>query len=451
MRVARACFVAALLLGAVGAGLSVGMGPELRAMGAAGLAQGDGRTPIVYTAEVDGIIHPIATSYIRRAIAEADAAKADLLVIVLRTPGGLVDSTRDIISRMIAATTPVAMFVAPSGSRAASAGFLLTIAADIAAMAPGTHIGAAHPVAGAGEQITETMAKKAEEDVAAYARTLAAGRRRNVELAMEAVRNSRAFTETEAANASPPLIDVIASDVPDLLRKLDGREIRRFDGRAIVLRTAGARIVPMTMSLRQRVLSTIAHPNIAYLLLSLGMLGLTIELWNPGAILPGVVGGVSLLLAFFALQLLPVNFAGLLLILLGLLLFALEIKVTSYGLLTVGGLISLVFGSLMLMDPGASGLQVSLRVVLPVVLGFGTIGILLARLGLAAQRRTAVTGIAGLVGQTAQVLTAIAPGLAGRVSIHGENWRAIAAEVIPQGSRVHVTNVEGLTLVVRKD
>ena len=411
----------------------------------------DSAVPVVYVAEVDSVIHPVSAEYMIETLAEADRTHATLVVFTLRTPGGLVDSTRDIISRMIAATTPVAMFVAPSGSRAASAGFLLTIAADIAAMAPGTHIGAAHPVAGAGEQMTETMAKKAEEDVAAYARTLAAGRRRNVELAMEAVRNSRAFTEAEAANASPPLIDVIASDVPDLLRKLDGREIRRFDGRAVVLRTAGVRIVPISMSLRQRVLSTIAHPNIAYLLLSLGMLGLTIELWNPGAILPGVVGGVSLLLAFFALQLLPVNFAGLLLILLGLLLFALEIKVTSYGLLTVGGLVSLVFGSLMLMDPRASELQVSLRVVLPVVLGFGTIGILLTRLGLASQRRAAVTGIGGLVGQTAQALTAITPGLTGRVSIHGENWRAVAAEAIPPGSRVHVTSVEGLTLVVRKD
>ena len=324
----------------------------------------------MYAAEVDSIIHPVSAEYMIETLAEADRTGATLVVFTLRTPGGLVDSTRDIVSRMIAATTPVAIFIGPSGSRAASAGFLLTIAADIAAMAPGTHIGAAHPVAGAGEQMTETTAKKAEEDVAAYARTLASARHRNVELASEAVRNSRAFTETEALNASPPLIDLIASDVPDLLRKLDGRTIRRFDGRTVVLRTDGARVVPIAMSLRQRVLSAIAHPNVAYLLLSLGMLGLTIELWSPGAILPGVVGGVSLLLASFALQLLPVNYAGLLLILLGLLLFALEIKVTSYGLLTAGGLISLVFGSMILMDTRAPELQVSLRVVLPVVLGF---------------------------------------------------------------------------------
>ena len=411
----------------------------------------DSLAPVVYAAEVDSIIHPVSAEYMIETLAEADRTGATIVVFTLRTPGGLVDSTRDIVSHMIAATTPVAMFIGPSGSRAASAGFLLTIAADIAAMAPGTHIGAAHPVAGAGEPMTEAMAKKAEEDVAAYARTLASARHRNVELASEAVRNSRAFTETEALNASPPLIDLIASDVPDLLRKLDGRTIRRFDGRTVVLRTDGARVVPIAMSLRQRVLSAIAHPNVAYLLLSLGMLGLTIELWSPGAILPGVVGGVSLLLASFALQLLPVNYAGLLLILLGLLLFALEIKVTSHGLLTAGGLISLVFGSMILMDTPAPELQVGLRVVLPVVLGFASIGMLLVRLGLAAQRRPAATSAGGMVGQTARALTAIEPGMTGRVAVHGELWQATAADAIPQGARVRITHIEGLTLTVRKD
>ncbi len=407
--------------------------------------------PVVYSAEVDSIIHPVSAEYMIETLEEADRTGAALVVFTLRTPGGLVDSTRDIVTKMLAARTPVAVFVGPSGARAASAGFLLTIAADVAAMAPGTHIGAAHPVAGAGEQMDETMAKKAEEDVAAYVRTLASARHRNVELATDAVRSSRAFTETEALNASPPLVDLIASDVPDLLKQLDGRTIRRFDGRTVVLKTAGARVVPIEMSLRQRVLSAIAHPNVAYLLLSLGMLGLTIELWSPGAVLPGVVGGVSLLLAFFALQLLPVNYAGLLLILLGLLLFALEIKVASYGLLTGGGLVSLVFGSMILMDSRSPELQLSLRVVLPVVLGFASIGILLVRLGLAAQRRPSVTGVNGMVGQQAQALTAIEPGMAGRVSTHGEIWQARAAESIPQGAQVHISNIEGLTLTVRKD
>jgi membrane-bound serine protease (ClpP class) len=381
----------------------------------------------------------------------ADRSGAMLVVFTLRTPGGLVDSTRAIVSRMIAAKTPVAVFVAPSGARAASAGFLIAIAADIDAMAPGTHIGAAHPVEGGGEKMDETMAKKVAEDVAAYARTLASNRHRNATLAAQAVTESRAFTEQEALGASPPLIDLVASDIPDLLRQLDGRTVTRFDGTRIVLRTSGARVVPIAMSVRQRVLSAVAHPNVAYLLLSLGTLGLTIELWSPGAVLPGVAGGLCLLLAFFALQMLPINYAGLLLILFGLILFALEIKVTSYGLLTVGGLVSLVFGSMILMDSSVPELQLSLRVVLPVVLGFGGIAMFLVRLGVAAQRRPAVTGVASMIGETGQALTAIGPDAPGRVATHGEIWEATSAESIPEGTRVRVMRVEGLLLTVRKD
>ena len=269
----------------------------------------------------------------------ADLAGAALVVFTLRTPGGLVDSTRAIVSRLIAARTPVAIFVAPSGARAASAGFILTIAADVAAMAPGTHIGAAHPVEGDGQKMEETMAKKATEDLAAYACTLAGRRHRNVPLAAEAVSQSRAFTEEEAVGATPPLIDVVATDLTDLLRQLDGRTVTRFDGTTVVLHTADAEIVAVEMTLRQRVLGAVAHPNVAYLPMSLGTLALTIELWNPGAVLPGVVGGLCLLLAFFAFSVLPVNFAGLLLILFGLLLLVLEIKVTSFGLLTTGGIV----------------------------------------------------------------------------------------------------------------
>jgi membrane-bound serine protease (ClpP class) len=412
----------------------------------------DRSTPVVYAAEVDSVIHPVSAEYMVETIAAADRAGAALVVFTLRTPGGLVDSTRDIVSSMLAAKTPVAMFVAPSGSRAASAGFILMIAADVAAMAPGTHIGAAHPVAGAGETMTDTMSKKVEEDLAAYVRTLSSTRQRNVDLATDAVRNSRAFTDGEAVSATPPLIDLIATDLPDLLKQLDGRSIRRFDGHTVVLRTAGARVVPIAMSLRQRVLSAVAHPNIAYLLLSLGMLGLTIELWSPGAILPGVVGGVSLLLAFFALQLLPVNFAGMLLLLLGLLLFALEVKVTSYGLLSAGGLVSLIFGSMILMDTSAPDLQVSLRVILPVVLGCAAVGGVLVKLALASQRQPAVTGQSGLLGETGEALSPIDPGSIGTVSAHGEIWHARTTdESISAGARVRIVSIDGLTLTVRKD
>ena len=405
-------------------------------------------TRVVYAAEVDSIIHPVSAEYMVQTLDRADREGAALVVFTLRTPGGLVDSTRTIVTRMIAAKTPVAVFIGPSGARAASAGFILTIAADIAVMAPGTHIGAAHPVAGGGEKLDETMAKKAAEDVAAYVRTIAERRHRNVALAAQAVTESRAFTEQEALTASPPLIDLVASDLDDLLKKVDGRTVARFDGGSVVLRTAALRVVPLTMSLRQRVLSAIAHPNVAYLLLSLGTLGLTIELWSPGAVLPGVAGGMCLLLAFFALQVLPVNYAGLLLILFGLVLFALEIKVASYGLLTVGGMASLVFGSMILMDSSAPEMRLSLGVVVPVVLGFSAIAALLVRLGVTAQRRPAVTGAAGMIGEIGQALTAIGPGAAGRVATHGEIWEARSDQSIPEGSRVRVTRVDGLQLTV---
>jgi membrane-bound serine protease (ClpP class) len=411
---------------------------------------GDNQATVVL-AEVDSIIQPVSAEFMVGTIDRAEADHAALVVFTLRTPGGLVDSTRAIVTRMLAAPMPIAVFVGPSGARAASAGFILTIAADIAAMAPGTHIGAAHPVSGEGEKMDETMSKKVAQDVAAYVRTLAAGRHRNVTLAEEAVNQSRAFTEEEALNASPPLIDLVARDVPELLERLNGRTIRRFDGTSATLHTSGARLTRREMTLRQRVLSAIAHPNIAYLLLSVGMLGLTIELWTPGAVLPGIVGAVSLLLAFFALSLLPVNYAGLLLILLGLMLFALEIKVTSYGLLTAGGIVSLVFGSMILIDSPAPEFQLSLRVVLPVALAFAAIAAMLVRLGVAAQRQPAVTGAAGMIGENGRALSAIGPSAPGRVAVHGEIWDAAAAEPISEGARVRVVSVDGLRVTVRQE
>jgi membrane-bound serine protease (ClpP class) len=405
----------------------------------------------VYTAEVEAIIHPVSAEFMMQTMDAADAAGAALVVFTLRTPGGLVDSTRDIITKMLASKTPVAVFVGPSGARAASAGFLLTLAADVAAMAPGTHIGAAHPVSGSGESVDETMAQKAAEDVAAYARTLADGRGRNVGLSEEAVNESRAFTEREAMAASPPLIDLIVPNVTDLLAQLDGRQIRRFDGTTTTLRTAGATIVPHEMSQRQRILSTIAHPQIAFMLLSLGVLGLTVELWSPGAVLPGVVGTISLVLAFFALQLLPVNYAGLLLLMLGLGMLVLEIKVTSYGLLTVGGVVSLVFGAMMLIDAPEPELRLSLGFVLPTVIWLAGLAIFLVRLGLAAQRRPAVSGTAAIIGATGRVLTPLTPGATGQVRVLGEIWRARATEPSAVDAAVRVDDMDGLTLIVHAD
>ena len=417
------------------------------------LARLAAQTPprVAYVAEWDGIIHPVAAAYVRAAIQKADAAGAPVLILILRTPGGLVDSTRDINSAIIAAKTPVVVYVGPSGGRAASAGFLITIAADVAAMAPGTHIGAAHPVAGDGQKIDDTMEKKMVSDVAGYARTLAAQRNRNVELVEKAVTESRTFTETEALNASPPLIDIVAADVPELLRKLDGRNVRRFDGRMQVLQTASVTTEPIELTWTQRLLSTLAHPQIAYLLLTLGTLGLTIELWSPGAVFPGVAGGICLLLAFFAFQVLPVNYAGIALIVFGIILLVLEVKVASFGLLGAGGILSLFLGSIMLVDSPLPALQIGMRVIVPTVLTTAGVLVFLVRLAVQAQRQKAVTGDSGMIGEAGRALTSIDPGGTGRVQTHGEIWTATASEPITAGDVVRVEWVEGLLLTVRPE
>jgi membrane-bound serine protease (ClpP class) len=427
--------------------LAAGLG--LRAAGTT--AAQEAAAPVVYAAEIDGIIHPVAVQFVRRAVARADGAGAALLVLTLRTPGGLVDSTRDINNAIISAKTPVAVFVGPSGNRAASAGFLITIAADLAAMAPGTHIGAAHPVAGGGEKVDDTMAKKMVSDVAGYARTLAAQRKRNVALVEQAVTESRSFTEQEALAAAPPLIDLIAADLPDLLRKVDGRTVTRFDGRVETLRTAGAAIERVEMTRSQQVLSALAHPQVAYLLLTLGMLGLTVEFWSPGAIFPGVAGGICLLLAFFAFQVLPVNYAGIALIVFGLALLVLEVKVTSFGLLGAGGVLSLLLGSMMLIDSPLPEMQVGLRLIVPITLATSAIMLFLVRLAVKAQRARSVTGTAGMIDEVGRALTPIDAGGTGRVQTHGEIWTAVAAEPVAAGEAVRVTGVHGLTLTVKPE
>jgi membrane-bound serine protease (ClpP class) len=402
----------------------------------------------VIVVEYDGIIHPITAEFFDEVLTRADTTGARLVVLVLRTPGGLLESTRTIVSRMISARTPVVVFVAPSGARAASAGFILTLAADVAAMAPGTHIGAAHPVSASGEAPADkTMSDKAASDTAAYARTLAEARGRNVELAGEAVLQSRAFTDHEALEASPPLIDLTATDVNDLLAKLHGRRITRFDGRAVTLQTEGAAIERMEMTRRQQLLSAIAHPQIAYLLLSLGMLGLVVELWNPGAIFPGVVGGICLLLAFFAFQVLPVNATGILLLILGLGLLLLELKVPSFGVLGVGGVISLVAGAVLLTTE-VPGVSVSYRTIVPVAVATGGLVLLLGRLALRAQRQPPVTGAEGLIGERGHALSDIPADGFGQVSVHGEIWRATSTQAVAAETRVRVIALDGLTMTV---
>ena len=427
----------------VAAGLHLlGSQADVRAQAADGADR-----PLAIVGELDGIIHPISAEYITGLIDEADASGAEVMVLVLQTPGGLLDSTREIVSRMITSRAPVVVFVGPSGASAASAGFVLTIAADVAVMAPGTHIGAAAPVSSTGEDIGDTMEEKVTSDTAAYLRTLAEARRRNVTLAAEAVTESRAFTESEALSAEPALIDFVAGDVDELLRKLDGRTITRFDGRTATLETTGIVTRRIEMSARQQFLSGLAHPQVASLLLTLGMLGLTIELWNPGGLVPGVLGGLCLLLAFFAFQIVPVSAAGLLLILFGVGLLLAELLIPSFGILGIGGIISFVMGSVIITDE-VPGLSVEYRLLLPPLLAGAALFLFLGRLAVASQRRPAVSGAEGLIGANGHAQGAIGPDAEGYVNLHGELWRATSRLAIEAGQAVRVIERNGLTLLV---
>ena len=401
----------------------------------------------VIVTEIDGIIQPVTAEYFIDAIDEADTSGAELVVLVLRTPGGLLDSTRSMVSRMITSRAPVVVFVGPSGARAASAGFILLMAADVAAMAPATHAGAAHPVSGSGEKMDDTTSQKAASDAAAYVRSLADARGRNVQLAAEAVLQSRAFTDRESLDAMPALIDLSARDLDDVLRQLDGRTIKRFDGRSTTVHTSDVEVRRLDMTRRQRFLSAIAHPQVSYILMTLGLLGLTVELWNPGLIAPGVIGGLCLLLAFFAFQILPVNMAGLLLVIFGIALLVLELKVPSFGALGVGGAVSLILGSVMMTDV-VPGVRVGLDVILPAASGFALVFLFLGRLALRAQRSPPVTGAEALVGQLARVRTPLLPSEPGLVDLRGEIWRAISLVPLPPGHPVRVARVDGLTLTV---
>lgn len=407
------------------------------------------RRPLVYAAEVEALIQPVSAEFISQTIDLANANDADLIVFTLRTPGGLVDSTRSINTSIIEAEIPVVVYIGPSGARAASAGFLITIAADIAAMAPGTHIGAAHPVSGDGQSMDETMAEKVASDVAAYARSLAAQRGRNVDLSEKAVLESQSFTEREAFEADPPLIDLVASNLNDLLHQLDGYQVSRWNGETVILNTTNARIEYVTMNWRQQILSAIAHPQVAVLLFSLGTLGLTIELWNPGGIFPGVIGGLCLLLAFFAFQILPINYVGLLLILFGLALLVAEMLTITYGLLATGGIVSMVLGALILIDSPAPELQLGWPFIISSMLALSLIVLVLGRLSVRAQLSPSVTGSSGLIEQVGEALGSFDSGSVGQVRTHGEIWTATSDENILAGDSVRVVAVNGMRLTVR--
>ena len=395
--------------------------------------------------ELAGVVHAVSAEHVVRAIERADASGAPLVVIRLDTPGGLDSSMRQIIDKMLNCRTPVAAFVGPSGARAASAGFLITIVADVAAMAPGTNIGAAHPVSGMGP-MDEIMSKKVTADAAAYIRSKAERRGRNVELAEKAVVESKSFTEKEALEGK--LIDLVVADVPALVKALEGREVTRFDGTRVTLRLEGQQVLVFRMNWRQQVLALIARPEILFLLLLGALAGLGAELSHPGLLFPGIVGTLCLILFLFATQIIPINWAGVLLVLLAIGLFAAEVKVASYGLLTVGGIAAMILGAMMLVDAPIPEMRISLATLVPAALFTAAATIALVRLVLQAQRRRAVTGESGMLGQQGVAETEIRP--EGWVKVAGERWRATADEPVVAGEKVRVTSVDGLMLRVRK-
>jgi len=403
----------------------------------------------VYKITINAPIHPVTSEFIRQAIDQAERDQAKLLIMALNTPGGLDSSMREIIERILSSKVPIAAYVSPNGARAASAGFFICLACDIFVMAPGTSTGAAHPVGISltGQQMDETMAAKVTEDAAAHIRTIAEKRGRNVKMAEEAVTQSRSYTETEALKGG--LIDLIAANEEDILKHFDQRTIKRFSGETIQLQLQDETIEEISMSARQKFLLTISNPNLAYILLMLGLLGLYFEFSNPGAILPGVLGGISLLLAIFAFQILPINYVGLLLILLAIGLFILEIKVQSYGILSIGGIMAMVLGSIMLINSPIPELRPSLNFIIPVAIGLSLIFIFLIMLVVRAHSRKVMTGKEGLIGEIGTAQTDLNP--EGKVFVHGELWHAEAEENIPQGSKVKVIEVKnGLKIKVTK-
>jgi membrane-bound serine protease (ClpP class) len=398
--------------------------------------------------KVDAPIHPITAEYVVRTLDQADREGADLVILTLDTPGGLDSSMREIITAIINAKTPVAAFVAPSGARAASAGFLIALASDVFAMSPGTSTGAAHPVGLSltGQGMDKTMEEKVTNDAAAYVRSIAEKRGRNVRMAEDAVRKSLSYTEQEALAGG--LIDLVANNTADLVAHLNGRTIKRFDGASRVLELAGQPIVERPMTFRQRFLLTIANPNLAFILLLIGLVGLYFEFAHPGAVLPGVLGGICLLLAVFAFQILPINYVGLGLILLALILFILEIKVQSFGMLAIGGIIAMIIGALMLIKAPVPEMRPSLSYVLPVVLGVSLIILFLLALVFRAHARRPATGREGMIDEAGTARTDLAP--SGKVFVHGELWEAEADQPVRAGDPVKVVDVRGLRLRVTK-
>jgi len=394
----------------------------------------------VYIIKVSGSINPAVADFLEKGIHKASADGVSCLIIEIDTPGGLAESMRKIVMAIFASKVPVISYVAPSGARAASAGVMITIAADIAAMAPGTNIGAAHPVGLGGRDIGGTMAEKVTNDMVAQAKSIAEKRKRNAEWVEKAVRESVSVTETEALKAN--VIDIVANNIDDLIRQINGRKIENKG----ILKLDHPKKTFIEESLRTKVLKIISDPNIAYILMMVGLVGLYFELSHPGAVLPGVVGGISIILAFFAFQTIPVNYAGFLLIILALVFFILEMKIASYGLLSIAGIASLLLGSLMLFEDSGSGMGLSWEVLVPTMVVVSGFFIFISGLVFKSHMSKPRTGTNGLVGEIGVVKETILT--EGRVLVHGEMWKAISKDPIEKGVKVRVVNIERLVLEV---
>ncbi len=424
--------------------LKIGILSLLLTLILAGLLQTAEERKHVNVITIDGVIGPVSSRIIVDAIKTSVKDGAEALIIELNTPGGLDESMRIIIKEVLNSDVPIIVYVSPSGSRAASAGVFITIAANIAAMAPGTNIGAAHPVS-LGGQIDSTMVEKITKDAVAYIKSIAAKRGRNIQWAEQAVRKSESIPEYEALKLN--VVDIVAANLRELLNQCDGRKVH-LPVEEKVLHTKGIEVKTIPISWRDKLLAIITNPTIAYILLNLGMLGIFFELSNPGSILPGVVGGICLILAFFAFQSLPINLAGLLLILLALLLFILEVKVPSHGALTIGGVISMLLGSFLLIKSPSPYMRISVLVILVTVLSVTLFFIFAVGMGLKAQRRKPTTGEKGMLGEIGYSRSKIDP--EGQVFIQGELWKAYSDTPIEAGQKVRVVGVENLTLKVVK-
>lgn len=393
---------------------------------------------------VDDTIQPITEEYISRAIDEAERRNDQAVLMEINTPGGLVDSTRKIIEKITTSSVPVIIYVTPSGSRAASAGFFILESADVAAMAPGTNTGAAHPVTLGGEKLDDVMKQKLENDAAALMRSVVARRGRNVDVAESTVRQSKSFTEQEAL--SQHVIEYVASSQDDLFRQMAGKSFKRFNGQEVTLKLEGQPIVPFGMTLKERILGYLMDPNISFILLAIGALALYAEFNHPGAVVPGTVGVVFVLIAAFALNLLPTRFAALALILGAFALFAAEAKFASHGVLTVGGITLLTLGGLLLVDSPIPEMRVHLFTALAVSIPLGFITAFLMSIALKARQNKLVSGAQGIIGETGIVRAALSP--RGKIFVHGEIWDAVSFSDVPVGQTVVVRRIDGLLLQV---